>query len=468
MVSGTGLKGDERRLFFVGFVLLAATLAFFRWHWSVVGVEDRDAALFLAGARDFDPRDLRPHWPGYPLLLLLVRGLMSLGAKPEGAFQLCSLMGWLLAALATGALLKPHLGTSKALLAALFMLCHPLALLEGGRVASDSAGLGVLLAAWALLENGARRWAAWLLGLSLGVRAGYLLVVLPLLWRAARGRGRWVLPCFLLGVGVWALPLTLALGFGETARGLLAFWGGHVERFGGTAFGGPSGLHRLYLFARDLGAWFPGGLWPGLPLVFSLFGALCLFLLWRARRVPPPLPWWLLFLPYALFVALFQNPSRPRHLLPFLPWCGAGLVLGLGTLRSRSRRYWLGGVLFALLIFSSLLLMSRQHSRPPPLQETVAWCRRHVDPLRARLYAGAEADALSLLLPELDVRLAGGLKEIELDLQGDPAPADKIFVLDSVLRNAASPGKLVLLHRASSSWFLFPSLPEISIHELKR
>ncbi len=327
-------------------VALALRLAF-----RIDYAEEVDSIRFLLALDDFDVAAHRPHFPGYPVFVLLGRCFYwFFGNAIEALATLCALCGGLLA-LPVGLFGRALLGPRVGLWAAALVAANPLLWLYSTKLLSDMPGLFLLFCSLAALAIGLRRGgeralriSLLLFGLTLGARLSYfpflLSAVVLVYWQ---GRGAplktTVEPVLFAGAGIaiWALPMLVVTG----AARLLAVGsmqtGGHLVRWGGTIATDSSVLDRLgalawQLIAHGLGSWWPGrSVWLCLPTVaVVVLVALAIYRLGPTRRQSLKL-WCVLTLPYLVWVFLGQNILRkPRHLLPLvvfvLLWLAAAVA----------------------------------------------------------------------------------------------------------------------------------------------
>ena len=351
--------------------------------------EEVDSIRFILALDRFDMAAYRPHFPGYPVFVLLGQLLYRVcGDAIQALSLLCAACGALLvlpAALLTGA----AFGRRAALWMAAMVALNPLLWLYSDKLLSDMPGLLFLATALALLVHGlelppdrGRRWLALgclALGLTLGVRLSYFPFALSalalLLWRQ-RGALPAALGAITAGVLLWLVPLLLVTGVGDLlATGQLQV-SGHFNRWGGSVVTQPDMTHRLQmlgwqLLAQGLGSWWSDRSWLHLIPTAGLVAALLLGLA-RGRRLGlrPLLLWALLLTPYLLWAFFGQNITvKPRHSLPLVLLL-LGLCAGLAGRRGHGRGIlrllpslalllWLGGQAF------TGLALAREHQQVP-------------------------------------------------------------------------------------------------------
>ncbi|MCO5170661.1 MAG: hypothetical protein M9894_30390 [Planctomycetes bacterium] len=382
-----------------------------------------EVGFTLALAR-YDLLAFEPHFPGYPLAVLLARACHAAGAAAPYAVAAAALQA--LAAVALHVALRR--GWPGALAGGLLALA-PVAVIESSRATSDGIAAGLL----ALGLCGALAGRALPAGLLLGAAAAakpdlalflsaLLAVPRPARPRAALAAGA---PLALAVVGAAAGvdgPAALAL---EGTR----FLGGHLTDWGGgVATTAALPRPRLALAAAPL----LGGLGGRSSLDLLLAGGVLAAL---AARAPRALRRAVLVagLPYALWLLLGQNLANPRHTLPLLPLLALLAGGGLGRFRPALAA---GLALAALLGAGSgaARAVAREAARGRPADALAAT----VAP-GTRLYAGAEARAVAWRLPGADVRRARSVDHVRKDLLADPCPPVEVRVASTVAGADALP-----------------------------
>ncbi len=482
--------------------LTAFGLAFFAiagLYLAVLGLATRaqpwfadgyDGIGFVLAISDFDLARFQPQPPGFPLFVLLGRGLLALlGVGPSLA---CALVSALLLAAglsALCALLLVQLGGYAALLFGLLVAPNTLLFGLGVATLSDGAGLGATLlglslAAWALhppSQKPSRRAcciAGLLAGLALGVRPqAVTLLVLGLLLLAGLAARRGLpllrpLCCFaaalVLGTLLWLLPLLACVGPGQFFRLCLGHARGHLSDFGGgllTPTGDGAGLSRLgWAHLQALSA----ALGPGLT-------ALALFALPLMLRRREPLPAAIrvqsaaglaITLAYVVYVALFARVlGNGRHLAPLPVGLAVALVplLAVG-LQRRGLRLGLLCTAALLAVFSTRQVYDFRQA-PSPGAQLVAG----LPDCSARLYGAAAARFYDLRCGSGAAQPALYLGEVLSDLERRSNLPAEVLVTSEVIASPASQARLRLLSRACLSkavpaslrFFTVPLLPAL-------
>lgn len=380
---------------------------------------DVDAVNLGRSLREFDVFSQSPHFPGYPVLVALARGVRALGVRDEvWALTLPGILLWPVAGTLLFFGLERRIGRWPALGAVAFASLAPGAVLTSGWPASEGLGLSLLaLAVGLLCMEGARLRVAgaFTLGLLLGVRLSWWPVVgaagLLVLWLRVPRAGR-LAASALLGILVWLVPMLVMFDPSRLWALALGFSQGHMDAWGGTALGSSS--PGIFTRAARVvwGVWDAslGAAWPArVPLSehageSSVPSTLLGCVVWLSalgalthrfdRR-------WLAFaaltsLPYVVWLVGFQNVMKPRHLVPLLPALGAVVGAGLGHLRSRAI---VAPALGALLLTLCWPRAQQQHSRVVPAVALERWLVQSHRPEGLLLFAGQEARVLERYLP---------------------------------------------------------------------
>jgi predicted membrane-bound mannosyltransferase len=106
--------------------------------------EELDSIRFLLALERFDVTQYQPHFPGYPVFVLLGRGFLWLMGSPISALAtLCAVCGALLS-IPAAALARETLGEREAWWAAWLVAANPLLWLHSQMLLSDLPGLLLL------------------------------------------------------------------------------------------------------------------------------------------------------------------------------------------------------------------------------------------------------------------------------------------------------------------------------------
>lgn len=384
-----------------------------------------DEVGFTVALERYDLLAFEPHFPGYPLAVLLARGAAGLGAAAPYAAVAAGLA--LVAALALHVALGRGWGGA---LAGGLLALAPTAVLTSSRATSDGVALGLLGLAFAALARASRGgWGrSGLAGALLACVAAAkpdLVLLLPALalsarpWAAAAGA-----LCVLCAAAMALIPGAggVAPLLAEAARftaGHLGDWGGGV--LASATVGGPRPLLVLASLCQALGANdLLGALVAGAALA-----SLTLLAPRRARRAAV-----VACLPYAAWLLLGQNLADPRHVLPLL--VPAAALAGLGLRRAAARPALRAGLALALLVATGAgaargVLEVRARGRQVDALQAILEVEGAL-----RLYTGGEARALTWRRPGADVRRARSVAHALDDLAADPCPPARVWVASTV------------------------------------
>jgi hypothetical protein len=296
-------------------------------------LDGMDSVNFALGLHDFDPGLEQPHWPGYPLFILLARALWNLGLPESAALALPGVLAVPVLAWATVHLAdRLELDRRAGLLAAALLLIHPLLIDQGPRPIPDLLGTAFAWTALALLAGGRSCASGLLFGLALGVRIDLAPLAGAVLAVPGQARRSFAATCA-FGVALWAVPFA-AHAPPEWLPSLTSFAGGHFGAWGSSLTAG-AGTRSAVLAAFDL-------LGPGLlGFLLLAYGAHALperprrFLLAGAGA-------------YAAWVLIGQNLAHARHWLPLLPALCLCLAQALVSIEKRSARACLALCVLAL------------------------------------------------------------------------------------------------------------------------
>lgn len=423
-----------------------------------------DGVGFVLAVRDFDLARFQPHPPGFPLFVLLSRGLHAV--VPSSPSLAVALVGALILPLgigATAAVVSAWAGHFAALLFALLAGTNVLVFGLGVATLSDGAGLGMALLAisgaiCSLQRSsiGIGRVAGLLCGVALGVRPQSL-TILGLALGAACGLARQqrrpvqgpllaMLLSTTLATFAWLLPLGFLVGPQRLITLCLAHAHGHFTDFGGSMLGAG---HDPAARARSLihTAW---TLLAVLGLPLCAVALIALAWLYRARRSQAANR----YLPSALAVAVSiaylayalvatRTSGSGRHLLPLpvgLAFATAPLVAA-AVPRFAARSFLIGTVLFMAVWNARAVFAFRQSPAPgAQLASSLPSCQVPVYGARAARY-------IDLICGSGSAQPALYLGEVLSDLERRSNPPHEVLVTSEVLASSASQARLRTLGR---------------------
>ena len=112
-----------------------ARLLAFHLPYFPQSLEDLDSVNFALGVRDYDVGQHQPHPPGYPVYILIAKGLRVFTGSELSALSLLSMLAGAIGVVAMAALARRVIGAEPALWAALMAMTSPLYLVHGGAAA---------------------------------------------------------------------------------------------------------------------------------------------------------------------------------------------------------------------------------------------------------------------------------------------------------------------------------------------
>jgi len=443
--------------------LAAAVFGWFSRRWP----DDWDGVGFVLAVHDYDLSRFRPHFPGYPLYVVLARAVAAIGVSPAHACALVSALG---GTLVVAGLCAVVAGRVRAWWISAAALALPVLVATSTRVGADTLALGWFVCAAALALRSTRGLRATgasgvCLGLSLAARPGIAIEVSPV----------WLACCaFAVCTAVDARDRRIAIrsaGIATVVGGLVAgswlawpiarhgwrgFWQlghthvvGHFGSWGGTLISddGPS---RGASFVRLL-------VYHGLGIDGSLLGVLrgcCvigLALLGAARLGQRPTRFIVAAIVcsgLALFLA--QSVGAPRHAL--VPAVGLALLVaaGLQHLASASRSraaiaLVAGGYLAA---WPAIPLLRAQRARPPAAVRAIDAVRNAGDPRDAVIFGGRNARFAELVgVAAFPFTWMG---EVDASLERANRVPSQVYVTDEVAFRERARGALRLFTRECS------------------
>ena len=302
--------------------------------------DDWDGVGFVASVTDFDPAAFRPHPPGYPVYVALLRLARAVARDPMRACVLVAVASGVTTVVLVGMAVRERAGRGAAVACAALVGLSPLAWRACSGVSSEGPALACAAAClWAIVPAGRGRSLALgvAAGLGLGVRLSWAPIYLAALAVAPPSGRRVAWAGCAAACLAWAVPLVAIVGPGRLPSLVAAHFAGHASRWGGTAVTDP-GVVRAGWLARDV---LVDGLGVGVDPVGVAIGAVVVAAAAGGLRAWRRAGWrgWRLALalagPYLIWIAFGQNlRDQPRHALPI----AAALAGALGVAATRAPR----------------------------------------------------------------------------------------------------------------------------------
>jgi hypothetical protein len=362
-------------------------------------LDDWDSVQFAMGLEHYDMASYRPHFPGYPVYIGVLRVwrwvLTAIGQHPSSETVLIT---WSVLAGAATVFALFWVGTlafgeQAGVLGAALAMLHPLFWLEAEKALTGTTGTLffalVLAAALASLRHRQAPWlvlAAALSGLYLGVRHVDAVLASPALfyalYAARRRHGLLLLSAavFVAAVAAWMVPQIVSVDgwaryealFERTSRYVL----NNDSILAGRPWSERTALLRDYLF----------GEWAWITCVLGAVGLVAL--LTSAARKASSEAGWLIVVPTLLLSVFYGLIGEPRAQYYFLPTiiglsllAGYGLMAVLRVVQRIPPSKTVGGLVGLLMIvtiLSPLLLNGADlagslHRSPAPLAQAARY-----------------------------------------------------------------------------------------------
>ncbi len=433
-----------------------------------------DGVGFVESVRDFDLAHFRPHPPGYPVYVALLRLAAAIVGAPVRACALVAAISGVVAIAFAWDATRRRAGERAAWMAAILVAVTPAVWRACSGVGSEAPALACAAAcAWGLVVAGRgsslRPWGVTVLGLGAGLGLGVRLSWAPLfgaaLGIAARADRRRAWGTAAATCAGWAVPLVALVGPATLARLYAAHLGGHAAHWGGTVLSEPGAIRSLWV-ARDV---FVDGLGLGGDALGVATAALLALatgqalVAWRAAR------WrgWRrsvgVVVPYLLWIGLGQNlRDQPRHALPLVALLAAGLALPVA--RSRGALAVVG----ALALVVALRTAADAHARrtiAPPGQQLVELARAQPSRERLAVFGGASVRFFETTELASCAVTVGSLGEARMELTRLDRLPERAWVTSEVAGLDDSRGPLRPLARLCRPARLERARPCLDVYE---
>lgn len=442
--AGTGAVADRtavRRDRTVGVLVFLVALSL-RLPF-VSGLPDHpDGVRLIRSLETYDLLDLSPHFPGYPVAVLLARALPVAGGL---AWAILSAVAGALSCALLAALVRRSAGDRAAWAAGLVCAVLPFLALESLRVGTDVLVLPFLLGAFLLERNGRGFLAGLALGVGLGVRPSAFAWTAGLLLSRHRTAA---IAGVATGVALWLLPTLAVVGPESYVSEGRWFVAGHFSTWGHVWGAMSAGEGTPDRGASMLSHWLlrPFEVFGSPAAAVALLAALSI----GAGRAARGRNAWRGLLPMiggatatAFWLVVAQNPENPRHVLPLVVVAiGLGvpeLARLAGAPRARRWAFPTAALLLGSLTLSTIGAASRYRGSEPPAMRaarTIAADPRF-DPLLDRIYAGSAAAYFDRVDGSWDVdRRRTGAAIVE-DLLSLPVLPRRVWVTRAALAGSA-------------------------------
>lgn len=377
------------------------------------GLDDFDSVSFAQGVRTYDLRLQNPHAPGFPLYILVARGVDTLIQDIPRTLTLLSAVGNALAVVSLFVVGTHFASPVLGIIGAVWLMLLPSWWVHSGIALSDVLGLALPMGASALWVMSLRegvRWSFWaglggfLAGVSLGVRPhnALILAVMGVWWlfelrRLNRLHGlMWGIFGAVIGVMVWAVPLFSATGGLEGYITILSQHSQHVlnsDSLLNQPITVESLTRRLAHFLQGMvSLWGGGERWA---IAWGVFAGVGLVGLWRIAPTQRKGIWVLIawFAVTLLKLFLLESLERPRLFFPFVPPLLLLVAWGWMGWHDALQGKWRLGIWGVVLGATGVLLvrglplvqgLSREYSAP---EQAVTFVRETYPPEKTVLVA---------------------------------------------------------------------------------
>ncbi|VAX16282.1 hypothetical protein MNBD_NITROSPINAE03-346 [hydrothermal vent metagenome] len=378
-------SGDPRLFALLAFFISISAISSFPWP------DDQDGVNFILGVQRYDLQFHRPHFPGYPVYIMVGKLLHAVTLSPERALVALSVISGAACIWLMFVWLKKFYSRDTALLCSTALAVNPVFFEFSHKIFTEIPAMALLLASLAVLRNPAnastKRWfvSGAIMGILLGVRLSwwpYPLCYLLYAIRTGKGLNAW--SGFAAGVALWLLPQADFVGARELVANGLAFTEGHFTKWGGAIGSETAHQQRLTALALRAGeavGWIGSGtLWTRVPwAVFTLFGV---FMFLRLRNSKKEVKVFLLAtMFYVAWVAVGQNLEKTRHLIPLAP---AAILIATPLIEKHRKTAM--AVITALALTLPFDYASRTIDHPPAFG-LVQWTGS-IDKPNVELYCG--------------------------------------------------------------------------------
>jgi hypothetical protein len=409
-----------------------------RWHaWALVAIggygallwlaappwpDDWDGIGFLESVTDFDLARFRPHPPGYPVYVALLRVAAAFFANPMRACQAVAVAGGMTAVALVWDATRSALGDRSAWVASVFIALAPSVWRACSGVGSESPALACAAAcAWGLMGRSRTESARAALlglgtGLGLGVRLSWAPLYVAALALAPRRLRTRAFGIAAFACALWLVPFLAVVGPRSLLAAYAVHFGGHASRWGGTVVTEP-GAVRMFWLARDV---LGDGLGVGRDPLGLAIAAVCALVTvqtlliwhsfhWRGWRVATAIG-----VPYLVWIALGQNlREQPRHAVPLVAMLCAGLAIGSARRRASNLAC---GLLVVLVSVRTATDAYTRRTIPPASRQLVDLACGQPSPERLAVFGGGSIRFFEMAACAAKALGVGSLGDAEMAL----------------------------------------------------
>tara|TARA_B100000315_G_scaffold243529_1_gene267003 strand:+ start:230 stop:1597 length:1368 start_codon:yes stop_codon:yes gene_type:complete len=292
--------------------------------------DDQDGVNYLLGIEQYDLIFHQPHFPGYPVYIIVGKLIAFLSSSPERACVFLSVFSGTVCLWLISVILRQTNNRQTALLCTAAMAVNPVFFEFSHKIFTEMPALALLILAIVLLGNPDKasniRWfsAVAVIGLMLGIRLSWWpFAFFYFIKGILSGKGFYASCGLLLGVLIWLLPQAVVVGPEELFFTGISFTYGHFDKWGGAMASELEVDNRFLLFAIRAGEAFgwvgSGMLFTRLPWIVLTLTGMFIFLRNRNYIDTQIKTFITAVLFYMVWVVIGQNPEKVRHLLPLIP-----------------------------------------------------------------------------------------------------------------------------------------------------
>jgi hypothetical protein len=405
--------------------------------------DDWDGIGFVESIARFDLASFRPHPPGYPVYVAMLRVAALVVRDPVAAANAVAVLSGTFALVLLAWAVARAASWERAAWGAGLAALAPLAWRASTAIGSEAPAL--LFACVALVGATFAGWraAAWIgigVGLGLGARLSWAPLFVTLLLLAPRGARLRAVGVAAVAIVAWAAPLLAIVGPTSLVALARTHAEGHFLTWGGTAITRPGAGARVADLARDL---FVDGLGVDRDLLGAAIALAAMALAalglraWRGAGFPRAGLAAVVVVPYLAWIAFGQNlHDQPRHALPLV----VAIAVALGVAATTSRAARIAGAALVLLVAARTARDAyTRRTTPPAGAQLVDLARALPAPTRVAVFGGPSARFFEIDPAGVAAAMSvGGLGDVRLALgRLDSLPARVLVTseLDDLARS---------------------------------